>query len=473
MADIMIVPLCAPDMMGARALSLLKTADKLFLQTEKHPFASVVQTLGRPFESMDALYETADDFDVLSAAVAERLIANAPCAYAVTGRIAATQLPAIERAAAASGLTVETLPALPQYAVAFPDRSTVNVRTASDMGAFCDPSVPTAFEELDSAIAAGELKLLLMEYFPDDWVILFADTDESGRYFQREIPLYELDRQPRYTAMSCVYVPAADFDRLERSGYQQLMSVMRRLRAPNGCPWDREQTHESLKQPLLEECYELLDAIDEHDDAHLCEELGDVLLQVAFHCVIAEEQGRFTDRDVITGLVGKLVYRHPHIFGMVKADTAEKVLENWDKLKKVEKNQTTQTEVLKSVPRNLPALTRSRKVQKKAAGVGFDWNSAEEAFAKISEETEELRAAMEGRGVVAEEMGDLLFAVVNVARLLKLDPEFLLLDATDKFIRRFAAMEALVSAEGRALEEMTLADMDVYWEKAKKSENGE
>lgn len=473
MADITILPLCAPDLMGARALSLLQSADRLFLQTEKHPFAKAVTALGRPFKSMDALYEEAGDFDALSLAIAKSLVEAAPCVYAVTGHIGGTQIPVIETAAAEAGLSVEALPGIPLYAAAFPGKAIDGVCAATALWERIDPGMSLAVEEIDSAIAAGHVKLRLMEYFPDDWAILLADADEDGVFKAQSIALYELDRQKRYSATCCAFIPAAPPEALSRSGYEQLMAVMRKLRAPDGCPWDREQTHESLKQPLLEECYELLDAIDERDDTHLCEELGDVLLQVVFHCVIAEEQGRFTERDVTTALVNKLIFRHPHIFGAAQADTAEKVLVNWEKLKKIEKGQSTQTDALMSVPRGLPALTRSRKVQKKAADVGFDWDSAAAAFSKIAEETAELKSAMDADQHVEEEMGDLLFAVVNVARLLKLDPEFLLLAATDKFIRRFAAMEELAMREGRTLEDMTMMEMDACWERVKMTENGE
>ena len=226
-----------------------------------------------------------------------------------------------------------------------------------------------------------------------------------------------------------------------------------------------------MKGALLEECYEVLDAIDQKDDAALCEELGDVLLQVVFHAAIAESQGRFTVRDVATGIVQKLIYRHPHVFGSVKADTAEQVLVNWDRLKKAEKHQQTQTDAMKSVPRGFPALMRSRKVQKKAADVGFDWDSAEAAFPKISEEAEELRAAMGSGEGIAEEMGDLLFAVVNVARLLHLEPEFLLQEATDKFIGRFSAMEALALSRGTKLENLSFSEQDELWSLIKSTEN--
>ncbi|MDP3447055.1 MAG: nucleoside triphosphate pyrophosphohydrolase [Eubacteriales bacterium] len=280
--------------------------------------------------------------------------------------------------------------------------------------------------------------------------------------------LCELDRQKSYDATTILYVEKTQYEARSRHGFDDVMRIVRRLRAPNGCPWDREQTHASLKNALLEESYELIDAIDEDDEAHICEELGDVLLQIAMHAVIAEEQSAFTARDACTELVEKLIYRHPHVFGSIRVSGSDEVLKNWDALKMSQRGQTSQTQVLKSVPKSFPALLRSRKVQKKAADVGFDWSCANDAFYKISEETEELRVAMEQGSNVEEEMGDLLFAVVNVARLLKLEPEFLLMQATDKFIDRFEQMEAFAQARGNELKNLSFKEQDKLWDEVKK-----
>lgn len=467
MFTITIVPLCAPDAMTVAAAHALRDADKLFLQTSEHPAAKTVLALGKPFTSMDDLYAGSEDFDALNESVAQRLVNAGTCVYAVTGNIADSQLPAITALVKARGGKVTVLPGLSLSAAAFCELPAARVVTASAMPDWFDVSQPVAVEELDDAIRAGNAKLALSEFFPDDWPILLSELCDDGRFTRKEIPLYELDRQKRYGAATVAYVPSAPFDSLTRYGYEELTGVIKRLRAPDGCPWDREQTHETLREPLLEECYELLDAIESGDDAHICEELGDVLLQVVLHAEIAAEQGRFTQRDVNSELVKKLVYRHPHIFGGAKADTADEVLVNWDKLKKAEKSQKTQTDVLKSVPRNLPSLTFSYKIQKKAANVGFDWSDAESAFPKISEESGELMRAMHGVGDVTEELGDLLFSVVNVARLLHINPELALRGAADKFTGRFAAMEQLAVASGRNLEEMSLKEMDLLWNTAK------
>lgn len=249
-----------------------------------------------------------------------------------------------------------------------------------------------------------------------------------------------------------------------------LVQVIRILRGENGCPWDRVQTHESIRMDMLEEAYEAADAIDKGDMENLCEELGDVLMQVVFHAEIEGEKGGFTIEDVIRGICEKMVYRHPHVFGNgeVKADTAEQVLVNWEELKKKEKHTETQTEVMKNVPDALPALIRARKVQKKAADVGFDFPVTEDAFQKVYEEVQELEeAAKLQNGDIEEEFGDVLFALVNISRFLKINPEFALTKAIKKFINRFEYVEKSALLQGKALSGMTLEEMDLLWDEAK------
>ena len=247
--------------------------------------------------------------------------------------------------------------------------------------------------------------------------------------------------------------------------------LMRVLRAPDGCPWDREQTHESIRNNFIEETYEAVEAIDTQDPVLLCEELGDVLMQGIFHVQLEEEAGRFTMEDVISGSVRKLIYRHPHVFADVRAETSEKVLENWDALKSKEKHRDTVTDSLRSVPKPLPALMRAEKIGKKAAKVGFDFDTAEDAAKKIPEELSEVLSAEESRR--KEEIGDLLFAVVNTARKYGVHAEEALQDATEKFIRRFAEVERGVIADGKRMEELNISELDMYWDAAKARENGE
>ncbi len=250
----------------------------------------------------------------------------------------------------------------------------------------------------------------------------------------------------------------------EEAAVKRLSDIIYVLRAPGGCPWDREQTHESLKKPMIEEAYELIQAIENSDDENLREELGDVLLQVVFHANIAKQEGRFTLRDVANEECEKMIRRHPHVFGELSNDIDSKtVLKNWDEIKKGEKKSRSQSEAMREVPRALPALYRAFKLQAKAARTGFDWDDVSGAFDKVTEENDEIKeaAAKGDRLAVAAEVGDLLFAAVNVARMLDVDPEEALNGCSERFIRRFSHVEA------NRKDGMTLADLDELWEEAK------
>lgn len=256
----------------------------------------------------------------------------------------------------------------------------------------------------------------------------------------------------------------------EKSSYTvaDLVELVAVLRSPEGCPWDREQTHESVRREFMEETCEVIEAIDQKDSDHLKEELGDVLLQVVFHTQMERETGRFQLDDVADGICKKLIYRHPHVFGQVQVSGTEQVLDNWDQLKRKEKQQQTHTDALQAVARSLPALWRAEKVQKKARKAGFDWQDASGPMDKLQEELEELKKAIAEQSNVEEELGDLLFAAVNLSRFVEVDSEQALTAATDKFIRRFAAVEQLAAQQGRAMEQMSLEELDKLWDEAKK-----
>ena len=254
---------------------------------------------------------------------------------------------------------------------------------------------------------------------------------------------------------------AADTD---EAAVKRLVDIISILRAPGGCPWDREQTHDSLKKPMIEEAYEVIEAIENADDANLREELGDVLLQVVFHANIAREESRFSLKDVANEECEKMIRRHPHVFGNAPNNLdAKGVLSQWDDIKKLEKTQQTQTESMNSIPRGLPALYRAEKVQHKAAKVGFDWDDVSGAFDKVSEEALEVKEAIKlgNQAELKEEVGDLLFAAVNVARMLDVDPEDALNGTTAKFIRRFSYVEE------RMQKGMSLEELDKLWDEAK------
>lgn len=254
------------------------------------------------------------------------------------------------------------------------------------------------------------------------------------------------------------------------SPIDQLVEIVRRLRAPGGCPWDREQTHESLRGGLVEETYEVIDAINRKDDANLREELGDLLLQAVFHAQIATEGGRFTFDQVAAEISEKLIRRHPHVFGDADARDSDEVLKQWDAIKRSEK--PASTSVLGEIPGALPALIRAEKVQKRAGRVGFDWTEAGPVFDKVREELDEIAGAWAdgNQEKLADELGDLLFAAVNLARHLKVEPEMALQAATDKFVRRFHAMEKAVIQAGGKVEETSADDLEMVWEQVKRLE---
>ena len=256
-----------------------------------------------------------------------------------------------------------------------------------------------------------------------------------------------------------------DFQYKDSYDVNDLVEIVQILRSPGGCPGDAEQTHESIRRDFLEETYEVAEAIDEGSTEHLKEELGDVLLQVALHTRIEEEQGNFNLNDVADGVCKKLIYRHPHVFGDVSVSGTGEVLTNWDALKRKEKHQATHTDALNSVARSLPALWRAEKVQKKAKKAGCDWPDVSGALDKLSEELTEFKAAVAENTNVEEELGDLLFSAVNAARFVKVDPETALQKATEKVIARFRRVEEL--AGDRPMEDMDLAELDKLWEQAK------
>lgn len=250
---------------------------------------------------------------------------------------------------------------------------------------------------------------------------------------------------------------------------QQLFDIVTRLRAPDGCPWDREQTHASLRGALIEECYEVVDAINRSDDANLREELGDLLLHVVFHAQLAEARGAFAFDEVAADICEKLIRRHPHVFAGDSALNTEEVLQQWEQIKRKEKGEGTS--ILDSRDSAQPALMRAQNVQKKAARVGFDWSEAAPVFDKLSEEIAELKEAMhDGRQEsVEDELGDILFTVVNLSRKVKVDAESALTQATNKFIRRFQQMESDLTAEGKCIDQTSLEELDARWNQAKRS----
>ena len=259
------------------------------------------------------------------------------------------------------------------------------------------------------------------------------------------------------------------FDFKERYGFDDLLSIMAILRAPGGCPWDREQTHASIKQSFIEETYEVIEAINKNYKTLLCEELGDVLLQVVFHAQMEKEAGVFDMSDVCDGICKKLIERHPHVFGEVKVDSSAEVLDNWDTIKRKSKLQATQGQAMQKIPLELPALMRAQKLQSKAKKAGFDWDDVSGAYDALQKEIAELKEAQSGGDAaqMQDELGDVLFSVVNISRFLGVDAEQALMGANDKFLQRYLLVEALAKEKGVDMKQTPIEELDKLWDEAK------
>jgi tetrapyrrole methylase family protein/MazG family protein len=259
-------------------------------------------------------------------------------------------------------------------------------------------------------------------------------------------------------------------EKAHNDAFARLVELMARLRGPNGCPWDRQQTSESLKPFLIEECYEVVEALDEGAPDMVKEELGDLLFQIIFHARIAEEQGQFSIRDVVDAIHEKMTRRHPHVFGTEQVSTANEVSATWEAIKRKEKGYEDRRSILEGVPRNLPSLLRAHHLQERAAKVGFDWKHLHEALPKLDEEIVELKESLkqEDAEKIEEELGDVFFMLVNISRFLGVDPEQALRKTISKFVRRFRYIEEHAANDGRSLSDMTLDEMETLWQESKK-----
>ena len=322
-----------------------------------------------------------------------------------------------------------------------------------------NPDLPALIAQLYDQSLASDVKLTLMNLYPDEHPVTLVRGAGIDRAQVLTAPLYELDRQPEVDHLTSLYVPPLP----RPSSLEAFQDTIARLRAPGGCPWDREQTHQSLRPHLLEETYETLAALDADDTDALREELGDLLLQIVLQAQIAVEAGEFSLAQVIEGIDAKIKHRHPHVFGDVVVADVAGVMHNWEEIKREEKGKHS---LLGGVSSALPALARAQAIQKRVARVGFDWPDAEGVIAKIAEEVAELREAQGGKER-EEEVGDLLFSVVNLARWLNVDAESALRGACQQFIQRFSGMEELCRGRGLDLSELSLAEQDELWEEVK------
>ncbi|MCL6460210.1 MAG: nucleoside triphosphate pyrophosphohydrolase, partial [Gorillibacterium sp.] len=442
----------------------LREATCLYLRTEDHPVVAFLRQNELEFIAFDSIYEQQSDFTTVYEQITQHLLqvaleGNEEVVYAVPGHpcVAERTTLLLQQRCAEKSIELVVLGGesfLDQAFLrfGFDPVEGFQLLDASGMTAeVLNPRMHTIIGQVYDSFTASDAKLALMEVYPDDYPVVIGHAlGIAGEERIERVPLFELDREVGYGNLSLIYVPRSEQEDLRNRSFARLHEIVATLRSPEGCPWDLEQTHSSLRKNLIEEMYEVLETIDEDDPDHMREELGDVLLQVLLHAQIEEEVGVFTVYDVVQTLNEKLIRRHPHVFGDKAAADAEEALANWNAVKRIEKENrgeaVHESSVLDGIPRDLPALLKAWKLQKKAAAVGFDWESIVDVFAKIAEEIEELREVLESTGPEGEaerreELGDLLFSVVNLSRFIKVDPEEALALSNLKFSRRFHYIE--------------------------------
>jgi tetrapyrrole methylase family protein/MazG family protein len=329
------------------------------------------------------------------------------------------------------------------------------------------PDCPALIAQLYSPRVASELKITLMAVYPDEHPVILIHQAGTPEQQVEMLPLYQIDRSKQIGNLTCLYVQPLRTG----SSFENFQEIIAHLRAPDGCPWDREQDHQSLRPHLLEEAYEVVYALDQNDPEAMQEEFGDLLLQIVLHAQIAHEYGEFSMVDILEGIYHKIVSRHPHVFSDLDLDGTDQVLKNWEKLKAEERAEKGEDRkgVLDGISPALPALTQAQTIQRRAARVGMDWAEIQGVLEKVSEELEELKKAGEQKEK-AHELGDLFFALVNVSRWYGIDAESALREANQRFRARFAEVEEAAREEGKTLEEYSLQELDQLWEQAKRSE---
>ena len=471
----------AKEALTIGTVSELENNKNIFLRTEKHPTVDYLKEKGIKFDTYDNVYESIGSFDEVYSNIASDLIKKhndfGGIVYAVPGHplVAEKSVFNLIELCKSHNIEYEIMPA-----VSFIDAMIESLRIdpieglkiidAFDIGnQILDKRIGTIITQVYNKLIASEVKLKLLDQYNDETEIYYvraAGIKEQESI--RKIPLFELDMQEDIDYLTSIYIPK---DLKNKRDFNDLLEIIEILRGEDGCPWDREQTHKSLEKALIEESYEVIDAIEQDDDNSLIEELGDVLLQVVFHASIGKDDGYFDISDVIEGICNKMISRHPHVFkNSNELNSPEEVLVKWDELKKVEKGYNSITEEMKGITKGLPSLLRAHKIQEKAKKVGFDFNDVSFAINKIKEELEEVIDVYNTENVekIKEEIGDLLFSCVNVSRFLNVDEEIALNYTIDKFIKRFSYIESIAKEKNIELTNMNIDEMNKLWEISKK-----
>jgi len=467
-----------PRLMTLEAYQVIESADELWLRTEHHPTVAELPP-HLTLHSFDYLYDEMEDFHQVYDTIASEVLrlGQRPggVVYAVPGHplVGEATVNRILAQAEDAGLDTRVVQGLsfvePTLAALRVDAlAGLQLADAAEMADRhhppLNPDLPVLLGQLYSRTLAADVKLTLMNQYPDDHEVTLVHAAGTRDQHIDRLPLYELDRLENIAHLTTLYVPPLP----GVTGFEGLQDTVAHLRAPGGCPWDREQTHESLRAGLLEEAYETVAAIDAGDVRALQEELGDFLLQVLLQVQIATEEGEFKMVDVISGIDAKLKHRHPHVWGDRTVAGTGQVLQRWEELKREEKGKGPQHSTLDGVPAALPAVQQADTYSRRAARVGFDWSNPGSVADKVREEMAEVEAATTPEELEAE-LGDLLFAVVNWARWLKVDPETALRQASNRFARRFRGVERAARERGLDMTALTIDEMEVLWQQVKSS----
>ncbi|YCI77193.1 nucleoside triphosphate pyrophosphohydrolase [Bacillus sp. R1-10] len=458
--------------------------EQCYVRTADHPVIGDLKREGINFTAFDGIYEKHDQFEAVYEEIAETLLheaSNRSVLYAVPGHpmVAEKTVQLLLEKGPALGIAIKL-----EGGQSFLDPLFQAVRIDPIEGFQLLDGTDLSPDDLHitqhmiigqvyDAFSASDVKLTLMEKLPDDYEVYIVTAAGSSQEKVIKCALFELDRQMELSNLTSVYVPPVKDEALRYREFSKLRRVIAELRGPDGCPWDKKQTHESLKKYLIEEAYELIDSIDEGDDEGMVGELGDVLLQVMLHSQIGEDEGMFTIDDVIEGITAKMIRRHPHVFGDVEVNGEEDVLVNWQKIKEDEKGGETKAlkSILDGIEKSLPNLLRAEEYQKRAAKVGFDWDEVSEAWKKVREEVQELEEEIlsPNRDVerVKSELGDLFFALVNISRYYDIQAEEAVYKANQKFHQRFTYIEECIQRANKKFEDYTLEELDSYWDEAK------
>ncbi len=462
----------------------LKDSNTIYVRTMDHPVLRELKEEGFKFNSFDHIYEKHDTFQPVYQEIVETLIQEAlkhPITYAVSGHpLVAEQTVQLLIAAEKEGkvrLSIEggqsfldpiftSLKIDPIDGFQLVDGTTFSIHDVNMRSHLLIAQVYDSF-------SASEVKLTLMEKYRDDYPVTIVTAAGSSEEVLNTVPLYELDQEVEINNLTTIYVPPVTSDEEALKDWATFRKIVATLRGPNGCPWDKEQTHESLKKYLLEEAHEFLAAVDEEDDFGMVEELGDILLQVFLHAQIGEDNGYFNLEEVLASVSEKMIRRHPHVFGDISVNSSEEVVTNWDAIKQQEKGKQ-EGSILKGEYRASSSLQTSFNYQKKAAKVGFDWPNAEDVWAKFEEEWKEFREEIQNGSekTRTDEFGDVLFTLVNIARFYKISPEEAMIHANKKFASRFKFIEQKVKESGKSFSDFTLEQLDKFWDAAKEVEKG-